>query len=127
MITVYGAVASLVRALYRQSVRTYFSQREGSWPVIGVVAMAVLVLPPCAYWVFALFFGRDAWPWTSAAQEVPREARARALLDEATKLETRGDLKEALAKYEAIVEEFGGTEASHDAQKSIESLRARIG
>jgi hypothetical protein len=127
MIAVYGAVASLVRELYHQSVRTYFSQREGSWPVIAGLAVAVLVLPPCAYWVFVLFFGRDAWPWKSATREVPQEERARALLDEATKLETRGRLKEALAKYQTVVERFAGTEASHDAQKCIESLRARIG
>jgi hypothetical protein len=127
MIAVYGAVASLVREFYHQSVRTYFSQREGSWPVIAALAVAVLVLPPCAYWVFGLFFGREAWPWSSAAREVPREERARALLDEATKLETRGDLKEAVIKYETVVEKFAGTEASHDAQKSIESLRTRIG
>ena len=127
MIAVYGVVASLLRVFYEQSVRTYFSQSEGRLPVIGVLAVAVVLLPPCAYWVFVLFFGREAWPWRSATREVPLEARALALLDEATKLETRGRLKEALAKYEAVVERFGGTEASQDAQKSIESLRARIG
>jgi hypothetical protein len=47
-------------------------------------------------------------------------------LDEATKLEVRGSVKEALAKYEAVVEQFRGSAASHDAQKSIESLRAKI-
>jgi hypothetical protein len=127
MIAVYGVVQSLLRVFYQQSVRTYFSHRDGFLLVIGVLAAAVVLLPACAYWVFELFFGREAWPWRSATREVPPEAQARALMDEARKLETRGRLKEALAKYKTVVERFGGTEASHDAQKSIESLSARIG
>jgi hypothetical protein len=127
MMAVFGVVEGVLRVFYQQSVRTYFDHGDGQLPVIGVLAVAVLLLPPCAYWVFVLFFGREAWPRRSATRKVPRETRARALMDEATKLETRGRLKEALAKYEIVVERFGGTEASQDAQKSIESLRARIG
>jgi hypothetical protein len=127
MIAVFGVVERLLRVFYQQSVRTYFNHSDAHLPVIGALAVAVLLLPPCAYWTFVLFFGREAWPWRSPTPEVPPEAAARALLDEATRLETRGRLKEALAKYETVVARFGGTEASHDAQKSIESLRARLG
>ncbi len=127
MIAVFGVVEKLVRVLYQQGVRSYLSGGGEATLVLGVLALAVLVLPPCAYWCFVLFFGRENWPWGNTTREVPREASAFALLEEATKLETRGRLNEALAKYEAVVERFGGTAAGHDAQKSIESLRARIG
>lgn len=127
MILVYSVVVSWLRAFYQQSVRTYFRNSGGPFVELVVLAVAVLLLPPCAYWIFILFFGREAWPSKTAPRELPREARAIALLDEATKLEVRGRVKEALAKYEAVVEKFRGTAASHDAQKSIESLRAKIG
>jgi len=127
MIAVFGMVEGLLRIFYQQSVRTYFSRGGTPLAVIVVLATGVLVLPACAYWVFVLFFGPAAWPWRSAQREISREARARALLDEATKLEIRGHLKEAMAKYQTVVERFGGTEASHDAEKSIESLRGRVG
>ena len=127
MILVYSVVVSLLRAFCQENVRTYFRDSERPFVELVVLAVAVLLLPACAYWVFVLFFGREAWPWKTAPRELPREARAIALLDEATKLETRGRVKEALAKYEAVVEKFRGTAASHDAQKSIESLRAKIG
>jgi hypothetical protein len=127
MIAVYGVVQALLRMFYQQSVRTYFSRGGTPLAVMVVLAAGVLVLPACAYWVFVLFFGRTAWPWKSSQREASREARAVALLDEATKLEIRGRLKEAMAKYQTVVETFGGTEASLDAQKSIESLRARVG
>jgi len=123
MILVYSMVLSLLRAFYEQSVRN----NEGPFPVLAVLAVAVLLLPPCAYWIFVLFFGREAWPWKTAPRELPREARAIALLDEATKLESHGRVNEALAKYAAVVENFRGTPASDYAQKSIESLRAKIG
>ena len=58
---------------------------------------------------------------------MPREEQAAALLDEATRLEARGRAKEALVKYQTVVERFVGTDASQDAQKSIESLRSKIG
>jgi hypothetical protein len=77
--------------------------------------------------IAGLHFGREAWPSKTAPRELPREARAIALLDEATKLESHGRVKEALAKYQAVVEKFRGTPASDYAQKSIESLRAKIG
>ncbi len=48
------------------------------------------------------------------------------LLHDATKLETRGRVLEALAAYQRVAHEDSHTAAGADAQKSIESLRARI-
>jgi hypothetical protein len=117
MMLVYGLVVGLVTM--------FFEHSEGLLALAGLAA-AILILPLGAYWIFVLFFGQEAWPSRSATREIPREERAVALLEEATKLEARGCAKEALAKYETVVERFGGTSASHDAQKSIESLRAKI-
>jgi hypothetical protein len=50
-----------------------------------------------------------------------------ALLEMATRLEAQGKAIEALQTYERVVDEFPGTVASHDAAKSMESLRAQRG
>ena len=118
MLLVHGLVATLVTKCFGHS--------EGLWAVAGL-AVIIFILPASAYWIFVLFFGQEAWPLRSGTRELPREEMAIALLDEATKLETRGCVKEALAKYQIVVERFDGSNASRDAQKSIESLRAKIG
>ncbi len=92
----------------------------------GVVGLLLLLMPPFAYWLFVLFFGEEAWPRRSEA-EFPREERAYALLEEAARLESRGRVQEAIAKYETVVGSFGDTPASRDAQISVKNLRARIG
>jgi hypothetical protein len=118
MMLAFGIVATVWAELFEYS-QGFFA--------VAVLAAAIFILPPCAYWIFVLFFGQEAWPLRRATREIPPEEQAVALLDEATKLETRGRVKEALAIYQTVVERFGGTAASHDAQKSIESLRAKIG
>ena len=45
----------------------------------------------------------------------------------ATRLETEGHLPEALAAYQKIAEQYRGTAAGSDAQKSGESLKTRLG
>ncbi len=118
MVLVYGAIASLVGM--------FFEHGEGPLAVAGL-AVTLFVLPACAYWVFVFFFGENAWPFPRVEREIPREDQAAEFLDAATKLETRGRVQEALTKYQAVVERFAGTAASRDAQRSIESLRAKIG
>ena len=118
MMLVYGVVAGLLTA--------FFEHSEGLLAVVGL-AVVILILPPCAYWIFVLFFGQETWPLRTGRREMPREERAAALLGEATRLEARGRAKEALVKYQTVVERFVGTDASQDAQKSIESLRSKIG
>jgi hypothetical protein len=95
----------------------------GAVALLGVV---IFILPPLAYFIFVLFFGRHAYPVPQSIKAIPREERANALVDEATTLEARGRVKEALDTYQSVVDEFHGTTASLDAQKSIESLRAKI-
>jgi hypothetical protein len=118
MTLAFGLVATVWTAIFGRS--------AGFLAVAGL-GVAILFLPPCAYWIFVLFFGQEAWPLPGAPKGIPTEERAAALLDEATKLETRGRVQEALAKYQTVVERFPGTAASHDAQKSMESLRANLG
>jgi hypothetical protein len=48
-------------------------------------------------------------------------------LEAATKLETEGRIQEAIAVYEKIAQEYPNKPAGQDAQKSLESLRAKIG
>jgi hypothetical protein len=47
---------------------------------------------------------------------------AYALLSEGVRLESKGDTAGALAKYEAVMEQFPGTEAAGDAEISIRNL-----
>jgi hypothetical protein len=89
------------------------------------LAMLVLLLPALAYWIFVLFFGESAWPLRGADPGLSREEEAFALLQEASRLEARGKAQEALQKYQQVVERFAATDAGRDAQKSIESLRAK--
>ena len=91
------------------------------------LAAGLLLIPASSYWLFVVFFGKEAWPVSGPRPEMPREEKAFALLEEATKLESRGRVKEALAKYREVEEQFGGTAASGDAQKSMESLRTKLG
>jgi hypothetical protein len=59
---------------------------------------------------------------TPRVEEVGYDALA-----EANRLETRGRVEEAMAAYQKIAEEHPNTGAGHDAQKSLESLKARRG
>jgi uncharacterized membrane protein YhaH (DUF805 family) len=49
------------------------------------------------------------------------------LLDKALRLERGGRIKDALAAYDDIARRYVQTTAGHDAEKSAESLRAKIG
>jgi hypothetical protein len=49
------------------------------------------------------------------------------LLALATKLELKGRVQEALVAYQQVAVRYSRTAAGHDAGKSIESLRAKIG
>ena len=55
------------------------------------------------------------------------EDEAYELLNDATKLEAKGRVEEALSLYQRIVERYPQTAAGGDAQKSAQSLRAKLG
>ena len=52
---------------------------------------------------------------------------AYALLSEGARLEAQGDIAGALAKFEAVMEKFPGTEAAKDAEVSIQNLNDKSG
>ena len=114
----------LIVSMLASLVRLFLQQANGLVALVGVAA-ALFLLPLCAYWVFLLFFGQEAWPIPNNRKTPPEDA-AFALLGKATKLEARGRVQEALTKYEQVTEKFPGTLASLDAQKSRDSLRANI-
>jgi hypothetical protein len=57
----------------------------------------------------------------------PDKQDAYTVLSEAVRLESRGDIDGALAKYAAVIEKFPGTEAAKDAEFSIRNLRDKLG
>lgn len=87
--------------------------------------MSLIVLPVVAHWLFILFFGEDAWPAASAGIATSKEEQAFAQLEQATRLEIRGNVSGALAAYQRVIDDHEGTVAAADAQRSMESLRSR--
>ncbi len=65
--------------------------------------------------------------WISKHCRGPENEDGYALLSEAARLEAKGDTAAALAKYEAVRQQFRGTEAARDAEASIRSLRGKVG
>ena len=57
----------------------------------------------------------------------PDKQEAYSLLSEGARLESKGDTAGALAKYEALLEKFPGTEAAGDAALSIRNLKDKSG
>jgi hypothetical protein len=56
----------------------------------------------------------------------PEEAGYEAL-EVATRLETEGRVQEAIAVYESIAQNYPDKPVGHDAQKSLDHLRAKVG
>jgi len=80
-------------------------------------------------WVINYIYGRNRWGefigqsyGSSGTEDEGFE-----LLDDATKLEAQGRVQEALLAYQRVVDKYSNTAAGQDAQKSIESLRTKIG
>jgi len=117
---------NLVLLLLRSALKPLLQQGPEIFPLLGA-AILFLVLPSVAYWLFVSFFGHDAWRFPRRDPRRSPEEGAFASLSEATRLESQGRVAEAMKRYQAIMDQFPGTTAGHDAQKSLESLRARIG
>jgi hypothetical protein len=73
MIVVYGLVQGLLKEFYRQSAGRYLEQGDNPLALLAVIAAAALLLPPCAYGIFVLFFGKEAWPWGKGARKDSQE------------------------------------------------------
>jgi hypothetical protein len=91
------------------------------------LALAVLALPVWAYLMFVIFFGDEAWHWSSKSETPAPQETAFALLAEGARLEARGKVQDALDAYTEVVKDYPDTPAAQDARKSIESLRPMHG
>ena len=98
-------------------------------PVLPLLALAlaVLALPVWAYLMFVIFFGDNAWPWSSKPETPAPQETAFALFEEGARLEARGKVQDALDAYTEVVKDYPDTPAAQDARKSIESLRSTHG
>ena len=108
-----------------QAVCGWFIIRRKRWAwVIGTI----LSINPVV-WVANAIYGRNRWKEFAGIPYGPArtESEGYELLHVATKLEVEGRVQGALALYQRVVEQCPETAAAHDAQMSIESLRARIG
>ena len=94
--------------------------------MVGFIVL-LLVLPASAYWLFIFFFGHKAWPFAGREPKLTSEESAFAVLEEGSRLESRGRVRDAMEKYHQVMEQFPGTSASSDAQKCLEALRAKTG
>jgi hypothetical protein len=83
----------------------------------------LVVLPVVAHGLFIQIFGEEAWPSQGSAPD--EEELAFAQLEQATRLEVRGNVSGALAAYQRVIDEHGGTEAAADAQRSLAALRKK--
>jgi len=108
----------------------------------GIVCVAGIVITGVTYlaasgpgggtylvaWGAILFGGLRFFRGLTGKNPTPRvEDAGYDALSEANRLETRGRVEEAIAAYQKIVETHPNTGAGHDAQKSLESLKARQG
>lgn len=108
-----------------QTVAGWFIIRRKRWAwVVGTVFSFNLII-----WAINAVYGKNRWgefvgePYGSAGTV----DEGYELLAEATRLETQGRVQEALLAYQRVADGYAETAAGHDARKSIESLRAKIG
>jgi hypothetical protein len=69
---------------------------------------------------------RERAKFAALSSDDGTEAGGYELLNEATGLERKGKVQEALAAYQHVAEKYAGSDAARDAQKSIESLQTKI-
>ena len=98
-------------------------RKRWAWVLGTVLNFNILV------WITNYIYGRNRWGEFigQAYGSAGTEDEGYKLLNDATKLEAKGRVWEALALYQRIVERYPHTAAGGDAQKSAESLRARLG
>ena len=95
------------------------------------ILMAIgMFIPPvnlgiAIYFVFAHWPIEDALSALRARAGIATEDDAVAALSRATRLESRGNAADAIAKYEEIIRRFEETEAAKDAEISIRNLKAK--
>jgi hypothetical protein len=108
-----------------------------AWGLVGglfwipcIIALAMLphLCPKCERPLTPGEWKRRHCPTCSTTNSGPAyEDESYALLAKATKLEAQGSARQALVAYAKVTETFPGSTAANDAQKSLESLRERLG
>jgi hypothetical protein len=103
-----------------QAVCGWFIIKRKRWAwAVGTAASFNIV-----WWIANSIYAKNRW------QEfvgVPYAPTPEELFEKGVNFEAKGQAPEALAIYQQIVEKYPNTSAGQDAQKSIESLRAKIG
>jgi hypothetical protein len=95
--------------------------------------MAIGLFIPLVNLGILIYFMSTTWPTQAelaslrAKTGVGSEDDAHALMAAASRLEARGDVSAAIAKYEEVMWGFPATDFAVDAEASIRSLRAKIG
>lgn len=107
--------------------------RKAGYETGRSVLMAIGVLVPLVNLGILIYFASTTWPIQAELASlrgkagVGSEEDAQALMSAALRLESRGDVAAAIAKYEEVIHRFPGTEPAKDAEASIRSLKAKIG
>lgn len=97
-------------------------RKRWAWVVSTIFSFNIVA------WIINYIYGRNRWgefagePYGCAGTE----DEGYELLADATKLETQGRVQEAIAAYQRVVDKYSHTTAGADAQKSLESLQAKI-
>ena len=107
--------------------------RKAGYEAEKSVLMGIGMLVPLVNLGILLYFVLATWPIQAELTSLRGKAGigsgddARALLSAALRLETRGQVSAAIAKYEEVIQRFPGTEPAKDADASIRNLKDKIG
>jgi hypothetical protein len=96
-----------------------------SIPCIVILAILPPLCPKCRRPLLAMEWRRRVCPTCGFVGKLSEQAFG--LLEKATKLENQGQARQAVTAYQGVIDAYPGTESAHDAQKSLDSLRARLG
>jgi hypothetical protein len=107
-----------------------------AWGLVGGLFcvpcfIALLFLPPlcpeCERPLLATEWRRRQCPTCGQLDQLDQtERNAQVLLLKATRLENQGQAREAEEIYKDVIGTYPGTEAAHDAQKSLDCMRERL-
>lgn len=107
--------------------------RKAGYETGRSVSMAIGMLVPLGNFGLLIYFVSTTWPIQAelaslrAKAGVGSEDDAQALMSDAIRLESRGDVTAAIAQYDLITKRFADTDSARDAEASIRSLKAKIG
>ena len=107
--------------------------RKAGYNIGKSVLLAIGMLVPLVNLGILIYFASTTWPIQEelaslrGKPDARNEDDAQILMSAALRLETTGNIAAAIAKYKEVVQKYAGTEAAHDAEVSIRSLKTKIG